>query len=87
MRGISDHLDKVAFDCGVAKVTSGGVSIASGLMIGTGLVLAPFSGGASLALTLGGAAVCTGAALTNLTSALVKDSHLKNKIQYIQNLI
>ena len=84
MRGISDHIDKVAYDCGVAKIVTGSTSIASGLMIGAGLLLAPASGGASLALTIGGAGLAVGSGIGSLTATLVKDSQLHSKMKYAE---
>ena len=77
MRGISDHIDKIAWDTGVVRATGGAMGITSGVLMGFGLLLVPVTGGGSLALTLAGAGVGVGSAVTTLTAAICKDYHLK----------
>ena len=78
MRGISDHIDKIACDVGAVKITGGSLGVTSGVMMGLGIVLAPFSGGA-----------CTGiaSAATSLSAAICKDYHLKEKTKFADKLI
>ena len=87
MRGISDHIDKIACDVGAVKITGGSLGVASGVMMGLGIVLVPFSGGASLALTVGGACTGVASAATSLSAAICKDYHLKEKTKFADKLI
>jgi hypothetical protein len=87
MRGISDYMDKVAFDCGVAKTVGGSTAIVGGIMTGIGLCLTPVTGGLSLALTVGGMAIGVGSAATTFTSTIVKDFQLKDKVKYAEKMV
>jgi hypothetical protein len=73
MRGISDHLDKIAFDTGIAKIVGGGCAVTSGIMMGAGIVLAPTTGGVSMALTAGVSALAFGSTIIKFTSFIIKD--------------
>lgn len=75
----AEKMDKVSRDTGIAKTTGGSVNIASGLAMLGGVVLAPFSGGASLALTVGGIAGTVAGTATTFTASKVKDANLKEE--------
>ncbi|XP_057648258.1 apolipoprotein L3-like [Chionomys nivalis] len=69
LRALADHIDEVHRGCTISNVVSGSTSIAATI---AGLVLAPFTGGASLMIAaagLGGAAAATG-----VTTTIVEES-------------
>jgi len=83
-RDHADHIDKVAFDTGIARTTGGGIGIASGAAVLGGILLAPATLGLSLGLTIGGAAGGVVSAATTITAQVVKDKNLsydKEKIE------
>jgi hypothetical protein len=59
------------------------MGITGGVMMGAGLMLAPFTAGFSLFLTAGGAAMEVGAAGTTLAAMLVKDQNIKTDIERV----
>ena len=67
----SSKLDKVAKDTGIAGTVGGGASIAGGGMVVAGLFLAPITAGASLGLTIAGAATGAAGGATSVSSSLV----------------
>ena len=83
MEECSSELNKVAKDTGIARTVGGSVQIIGGGLAIAGLVLAPFTAGASIGLTIAG--VVTGAAggVTSFSSFLVNhvwDKSKKKKI-------
>ena len=76
LRSCGNHIAKVVHDTGVARTAGGAVGVASGAMILGGLIAAPFTAGASLALTAGGVATGVGSAATTITAAIIKDKHV-----------
>ncbi len=68
------HWDKVAKDTGIANTTGGAAGIVGGTMALVGLLLAPFSAGASLGLTAGGAALGAAGGATTLTGGIISHS-------------
>ncbi|XP_041528550.1 apolipoprotein L3-like [Microtus oregoni] len=69
LRGLADHLDEVHKGCTISNVVSGSTGIAATI---AGLVLAPFTGGASLAIAAAG--VGGAVAATGLTTTIVEES-------------
>ena len=55
MRKMADDLDDVAEKFGISETVEGSVSIASGVLGALGLILAPFTAGVSIGLTVAGA--------------------------------
>ena len=68
MNKFADDLDDAAMKFGISGVVEGGLSIAAGIATGLGLILAPFTAGASIGLTIAGAALGVGAGLQGLVS-------------------
>ena len=68
------QLDKVAKDAGIAGAVGGGAGIGGGAMAIGGLLLAPFTFGASLGLTAAGTAIGAAGGVTALTGNLVNQS-------------
>ena len=50
----ANHIEKFDKDTGIARTVGGSVSIVSGSAVVLGIILAPFTVGASLGLTIGG---------------------------------
>ncbi|XP_075820021.1 apolipoprotein L3-like [Microtus pennsylvanicus] len=67
LRALADHLDEVHRGCTISNVVSGSTGIAATI---AGFLLAPFTGGASLAIAAAG----LGAAATGLTTTIVEES-------------
>ena len=84
---LANHIDKVAYDTGVAKTTGGALGITSGLMAVGGILAAPFTAGASLALTIGGVATGVASGATTLTASVIKEQHLKADTEDIKKLV
>ena len=68
----ADELNKVAKNTGIARITGGAVGIAGGAAFFGGLILAPFTAGASLALTVGGVAAGVTGGLTTVGTGIAK---------------
>lgn len=79
IRKSSDKLDKVAVDTGITGTVGGGATIASSAMFLTGLCLAPWTGGLSLGLTLGSAAVGVAGAATSITGSIINQAWEKSE--------
>ena len=84
---LANHIEKVAYDTGIARTTGGGLGIASGIIAIGGILAAPFTAGTSLALTVGGVATGVASATTTLTATVVKERHLKADVEAIKTLI
>ena len=81
---LADHIDKVAFDTGIARTTGGGVGVASGACVIGGAIAAPFTAGLSIGLSLGGAAGAAASAATSGTATFIQSGHLetdRNKVK------
>lgn len=79
IRKSADQLDKVAVDTGITGAVGGGATIASSAMFLTGLCLAPVTGGLSLGLSVGSAAVGVAGAATSITGSLINQSWEKGE--------
>ena len=75
---LSDRIDKVLVEAGIAKVVGGAAGAASGLAVIGGIILAPFSGGLSLGLTAAGVVVGLAGTATTLTAEAVKEGHIQD---------
>lgn len=78
---IATNIEEVVHNTGIARTTGGGVGILSGAAIIGGILAAPFSGGLSLGLTIGGAAGGVGSAATTLTASHIKDKRVNEGIE------
>ncbi|MBN3295620.1 APOL6 protein, partial [Amia calva] len=88
MEEIADGVDKFHRGATVASVTGGVVSAAGGIATITGLVLAPFTFGASLIVTGVGLGVAAAGGLTSATAALsetINNSLDRTKVEKIFN--
>ncbi|XP_052603428.1 apolipoprotein L3-like [Peromyscus californicus insignis] len=74
LRDLADHLDQVHRGCTISNVVSGSVGTASGVLGILGLVLAPFTGGASLLLSATGVGLGATAGVTGATTTIVEES-------------
>ena len=88
MDACADKLEQVSSDTGIAETVGASASTAGGGMALAGLLLAPFSGGLSLGLTVAGAATSVAGVVTSLTSSLVSQhwdkSEAKKVVYYVQ---
>ncbi|XP_038199647.1 apolipoprotein L3-like isoform X1 [Arvicola amphibius] len=71
LRALADHLDQVHKGCTIANVVSGSTGIAATI---AGLVLAPFTGGASLIMSAASVGLGAAAAATGVTTSIVEES-------------
>lgn len=74
LRDLADHLDEVHKGCGISNVVSSSVGTASGILGILGLVLAPFTGGASLLLSATSAGLGATAAVNSVVTNTVEES-------------
>ncbi|RXM90657.1 Apolipoprotein L3 [Acipenser ruthenus] len=87
LRQIADKLDKVNMNCAIAKTTGSYFSAVGGIMRITGLVLAPFTFGASAVLAAAGAVATAAGRLTNVTTEIVQNGSDRNDIKRVQNIL
>nr|XP_021492380.1 apolipoprotein L3-like isoform X1 [Meriones unguiculatus] len=77
LHGLADHLDEVHRGCTISNVVSSSTAVASGALGLLGLALAPFTAGASLALSATSLGLGTAASVSNLTTTIVEE---KNRV-------
>ena len=87
IREVADNIERVVRDTGIARTTGGAVAVASGAATLGGIILAPFTAGASLALTVGGIAGGVASAATTLTAAIIKDKQVNSKAEEVKRLL
>ena len=74
---IANECDDLHKGCNIANVTGSSVGAAGGLMALGGIILSPFTFGASLGLTVAGAATGVAGAATNITTSIIESSKMK----------
>ncbi|XP_041837836.1 apolipoprotein L3-like isoform X1 [Melanotaenia boesemani] len=82
----ADSLDKVSKGTKIAGITGGATTVAGGVAAAAGVILSPFTMGASLALTAVGVGVATAGGVTGASAAIankVKTAHDQKKINTI----
>eukprot|EP00795_Rhopilema_esculentum_P004464 gene4464-20708_t len=84
---IANECDDLHKGCNIANVTGSSVGAAGGLMALGGILLSPFTFGASLGLTVAGAATGVAGAATNITTSIVESSKMKDKCQAAQDYL
>lgn len=77
-------LDKVAKDTGITETVGGSASVVGGGMAIAGLLLAPFTAGVSLGLTVAGAATGVAGAATTLTGNLINKHWDESEAKKVQ---
>lgn len=85
IRESGKQLDKVAHDTGIAQTAGGGAAIAGGIMGLAGILLAPFTAGASLGLTIAGTATGVAGGVSSLTGNLIKQGWEKEEMGVFQS--
>ncbi|XP_069545663.1 apolipoprotein L3-like [Brachyistius frenatus] len=70
LRGIAGNLDKVSKGTKIAGITGGATTAAGGVAAVAGIILAPFTLGASLALTAVGVGVAAAGGVTGVSAAI-----------------
>lgn len=83
-REISDFLQCHIRDCGTVKAVGGGVSVLSGCALIGGVLLAPASGGTSLALTIGGIAGGVASGVTTISAEVIKSNGIERKCKEVE---
>ncbi|XP_051015311.1 apolipoprotein L3-like [Acomys russatus] len=73
LRDLADHLDQVHRGCTISNVVSGSASTASGVLGILGLVLAPFTAGASLTLSATSLGLGVAASMSGVPTTMVED--------------
>ena len=72
----ADHLEKFAKGSGIAKTVGGSVTVVSGGLAILGVILSPFTVGASLGLTIGGIAGGIVGSGTTIGATIAKDRNI-----------
>ena len=72
----ADHLEKFAKGSGIAKTVGGSVTVVSGGLAILGVILSPFTVGASLGLTIGGIAGGIVGSGTTIGATIAKDHNI-----------
>ena len=81
-RGHADHIEQFVWGSGIARTLGGSATILAGSVALLGIVLAPYTVGASLGLTVGGVAAGILGTGTTVTAGIVKAASIKSdKIQ------
>ena len=79
------YLAKVCKDCGIAAITAGSASVVSGGLVVGGLILAPITGGVSIALTMSGLGLGAAAGVTSAGTAVAKYGLKKTQMTKIKD--
>eukprot|EP00794_Sanderia_malayensis_P013810 gene13810-15255_t len=87
LKTIATECNDLHRDCNIANVTGSSVGAAGGLMALGGILLAPFTFGSSLTLTVAGAATGVAGAATNITTSIVESSKMSTKCETAQNCL
>ena len=85
IREVADRIERVVRDTGIARTTGGSVAVASGAAAIGGILLAPFTAGTSLALTVAGIAGGVASAATTVTAAIIRDTQVNEKAKRVKN--
>nr|XP_020726648.1 apolipoprotein L3-like [Odocoileus virginianus texanus]XP_020726649.1 apolipoprotein L3-like [Odocoileus virginianus texanus]XP_020726650.1 apolipoprotein L3-like [Odocoileus virginianus texanus]XP_020726651.1 apolipoprotein L3-like [Odocoileus virginianus texanus] len=78
LRELADHVDKVHRDCTISNVVASSTGIASGTLSILGLVLAPFTAGLSLGLSVTGIGLGAAAAVTGVSTMVVEKVNMSS---------
>ncbi|XP_069870482.1 apolipoprotein L3-like [Dipodomys merriami] len=78
LRALADEVSKVHKDCTISHVVADSTGVASGLMALGGLLLAPFTGGLSMALVAGGIGLGTASSVTSAATSIVDGSKMSS---------
>uniref|UniRef100_A0A3Q1GJ22 Apolipoprotein L3-like n=1 Tax=Acanthochromis polyacanthus TaxID=80966 RepID=A0A3Q1GJ22_9TELE len=70
LRCVADNLDKVSKGTKIAGITGGATTVAGGVAAAAGVILSPFTLGASLALTAVGVGVAAAGGVTGASAAI-----------------
>ena len=81
LRECANHLSKVARNTGIAGVFGGAAAIVGAAMTVSGLALSPFTAGASLFLTFGGAGVGIAGGVTSLAVSIINSNFEKDAVK------
>ncbi|XP_022070779.2 apolipoprotein L3-like [Acanthochromis polyacanthus] len=79
LRCVADNLDKVSKGTKIAGITGGATTVAGGVAAAAGVILSPFTLGASLALTAVGVGVAAAGGVTGASAAIA------NKVNVTQD--
>ncbi|KAM4585268.1 apolipoprotein L3-like [Odontesthes bonariensis] len=75
---IADNLSTISKRTKIAGITGGATSVAGGVAAAAGLILSPFTFGASLALTAVGVGVATAGGVTGASAAIAHKAYLES---------
>ena len=84
---IANHIQKVTYDTDFARTTRGDLGIATGQMAIEGILAAPFTAGASLAVPFGRASLSVPSDASTLTSSVIKDQRIRADVKAIKTLV
>ncbi|XP_015229516.1 PREDICTED: apolipoprotein L4 [Cyprinodon variegatus] len=87
LQNIADNLDKVSKGTKIAGITGGASSVAGGVAAAAGVILAPFTAGASLALTVVGAGVAAAGGVTGASAAIANKANLTQDNKKIEKTL
>ncbi|XP_077147372.1 uncharacterized protein LOC143808509 [Ranitomeya variabilis] len=84
---IADDLDKFHRGATIASVTGSSVGLAGGITTIVGLILAPFTAGASLIVSGVGAAVAAVGGITGASASIADSENMKNKCSRVEEIV
>ena len=87
IREVAGSIDTIVTAAGIARTTGGVVGVGAGAAALGGLVLAPFTAGLSLVLTVGGAIAGVAAGGTSLGAIIAQDVGIRTKATVVKNLL
>ncbi|XP_050926363.1 uncharacterized protein LOC108889057 isoform X3 [Lates calcarifer] len=83
---IADNLDKVSKGTKIAGITGGATTVAGGVAAAAGVILSPFTLGASLALTVVGVGVAAAGGVTGASAAIANKVNLSQDNKKIEQI-
>ncbi|CAJ0916493.1 unnamed protein product [Ranitomeya imitator] len=84
---IADDLDEFHRGATIASVTGSSVGLAGGITTVVGLILAPFTAGASLIVSGVGAAVAAVGGITGASASIADTVNMKNKCSRVEEIV
>ncbi|XP_061597866.1 apolipoprotein L3-like [Cololabis saira] len=87
LKCIADHLNKVSKGTKIAGITGGATSVAGGVAAAAGVILCPFTAGASLGLTVLGVGVAAAGGVTGASAAIVNKTSAAVDTKKIRSIL
>ncbi|CAG2197003.1 unnamed protein product [Mytilus edulis] len=87
LEAVVKEMDSSEFTDNVTQIVGSGVSVAGAAAVLGGLLLAPFTGGVSAIVSIGGVVAGVAGGITNLTSDKIKENYALSKLKEAEDII